>query len=99
MTRPPAALHEARSDERTAVLAPTETPLRPLCPSCGAHHLTLRTRVEVDFDVAAPLPLGDVQVLGHHLVDADWDDDAELRCRRCAWRGRAADLHGACTAP
>jgi|GEM_PF-1075728 len=76
----------------TRPLPPTESPLRPLCPSCGAERVVIATSVTVSFDVAAPLPLGDLQVLAHRLADAEWDDDDRAHCPSCAWHGRAADL-------
>jgi hypothetical protein len=74
-------------------LPPTEMPLRPLCPACGAERLSLRTQLHVTFEVVATAGLADeLQVLDHRLEGCGWDDDDIACCERCNWRGRAAEL-------
>jgi hypothetical protein len=76
-----------------APLAPTELPLRPLCPACGADRVALRTQLHVTFEVVAAAGLGDeLQVIDHRLEGCGWDDDDIACCERCGWRGRAGQL-------
>ena len=74
-------------------LPPTELPLRPLSPACGAERVTLTSHLCVTFDVVAAAGLADdLQVLDHRLESCGWDDDDVARCERCGWRGHAAEL-------
>lgn len=76
-------------------LPPTEWPLRPLCPACGAERVSLDARIRVTFDVVAVGLSNDLQVLDHQVDGAGWDDDDVAHCDRCGWRGLATDLRSA----
>lgn len=73
-------------------LAPTEEPLRPLCPACGGDRVRIRLQVPVSVEVGAPSALSDLQVLSLTLDDMAWDDHDAAACARCDWRGTVAEL-------
>ncbi len=76
-----------------ARLLPTELPLRPLCPACGAERLSLRAHLDVTFEVVATVGLAEeLQVVDHRLDGCGWEDDDVACCERCGWRGRVAEL-------
>ncbi len=79
----------------TAVIAPLEAPLRPLCPSCHTTVVRVSVAAAIVFDVVcADAPGGerDLQVISHEWLDACWDADARVACARCDWEGSVAEL-------
>jgi len=81
-----------------ARLSPTELPLRPLCPACGAERLALRAQLHVTFEVVATTGHADeLQVVDHHLDGCGWEDDDVASCERCGWHGSAAELRSTTT--
>lgn len=91
MTKRDGILQPRRAHTR---LVPTELPLRPLCPACGAERLSLRAHLDVTFEVVATAGLAEeLQVIDHRLDGCGWEDDDLACCERCGWRGRAAELY------
>ena len=89
---------DSQRDPARVGLPPTELPLRPLCPACGAERVALSVYQRVTFEVVAATSLADdLQVLNHRLEGCGWDDDDVACCERCGWRGHAAALRSATT--
>ncbi len=80
-------------------LEPTERPLRPLCPSCGAERVIVTTTALVRLHVVGVDALGrDLQVVRHEVEDPGWSEDDRAACDACGWSGLADDLRPAGTA-
>lgn len=75
-----------------SAVSPTETPLHPLCPACGAERIRLGCETRVCVEVVAPQPLGELQVVAVRLEDDGWDDADTATCVCCGWQGTAAEL-------
>lgn len=89
---------DSQCDRVRVGLPPTELPLRPLCPACGAERVALSARVRVTFEVVAAVGLGEeLQVLNHRVEGCGWDDDDVACCERCGWNGHAAALRSPTT--
>ena len=80
-------------------LRPTETPLRPLCPGCGAESVRVHTSACVSLEVASPARLGELQVLALRLGEAAWDEGDVAACGSCDWRGTVADIRSQPSGP
>ena len=89
---------DSQRDPARVGLPPTELPLRPLCPACGAERLALSTYQRVTFEVVAASSLADdLQILNHRLEGCGWDDEDVACCERCGWSGHAAALRAPTT--
>lgn len=74
-------------------IGPTEVPLRPLCPACGAERVGIHTLLSITFDVVAPVAQAtDLQVVDHRSDGQGWEDDDRACCGACGWHGTVREL-------
>lgn len=63
-----------------------------LCPVCLSHRVTIRTHLDVLYEVESAPGSDEIVVVDERVAGSGWDDEDTAGCSSCGWHGQVADL-------
>lgn len=63
-----------------------------LCPVCLSHRVTIKTHLDVLYEVEALPGSDEIVVVDERLAESGWDEADSVGCSSCGWHGQVSDL-------
>jgi len=63
-----------------------------LCPVCHSGRMTIRTNLDVLYDVEAARGSDELVVVDERVASSGWDEEDAASCSSCGWHGQVSDL-------